>query len=113
MGSKFLTAMHSPCWASRPRRSHSACYCPFEPWRPLEGQQPGQIVWHLLADAAFSHCVLLKVPAAEEQLVAAEEKFKAEEAAFDAAVAAETVVHTVAAETVPNPREGALRVNPP
>ena len=34
-----------------------------------------------------SPTVLLKVPAAEEQLVAAEEKFKAEEAAFDAAVA--------------------------
>ena len=41
-----------------------------------------------------SPTVLLKVPAAEEQLVAAEEKFKAEEAAFDAAVAAETVVHS-------------------
>ena len=32
--------------------------------------------------------VLLKVPAAEEQLVAAEKKFKAAKAAFDAAVAA-------------------------
>ena len=68
----------------------TALSSPGDPWRGSNQVK----LFGIYSQMQRSPTVLLKVPAAEEQLVAAEEKFKAEEAAFDAAVAAETVVHS-------------------